>query len=196
MTLPMKHKLGLVGAALAVIALLLTGCIAISVYPFYSDKDVLFDSALLGQWTNTTNLKEHWIFEKQGQQAYHLSYAESDKTCAMDAHLFHLNDQLFLDLFTTKIPDDIMPPPIPTHLVMRVFQVKPTLRMAVMDYDWLTKLVEHNPGAIRHHVIVTGEDGKNSQIVLTADTAELQSFILKHLKTEEAWKDSFELRRN
>jgi len=114
----------------------------------------------------------------------------------MDAHLFRLKDQLFLDLFNTNLPEEVMPPPIPSHLLLRVLQVKPTLRLVGMDYDWLDKLIEQNPNAVRHHLIVTSEDAKNAQIVLTADTAELQSFILKYLKTEEAWKDPFDLEHN
>ena len=41
-----------------------------------------------------------------------------------------------------------------------------------------------------------GDKPEDSRLVLTADTAELQQFILKHLKTEDAWKDGFELKRD
>lgn len=93
----------------------------------------------------------------------------------MDAHLFRLKDQLFLDLFTPNGPEDILPPPILSHLLLRVFQLKPTLRMAAMDYEWLGKLLEKNPDAVRHHLVVTDEDAKNTQIVLTADTRNCRS---------------------
>jgi hypothetical protein len=56
--------------------------------------------------------------------------------------------------------------------------------MVGLDYDWLEKLLEKNPKAIRHHII---EDHGDGRLVLTADTAELQRFVVKHLKTEGAW---------
>src|SRR5262249_38073759 len=107
----MKTKPMLVVAGFSGFALLLTGCLAISVYPFYSDKDVSFEPALTGQWTKTTDNKEQWTFEKKGEKGYQLTYTDGDKKHVMDAHLFRLKDQLFLDLFNPNGPDDIMPPP-------------------------------------------------------------------------------------
>ena len=50
-----------------------------------------------------------------------------------------------------------------------------------------------NPKAIRHIVIKTGDRPEDGRVVLTADTAELQRFVIKHLKTKGAWDDSLEL---
>jgi len=191
----MKTTSSLLAAGLAGLALLLTGCLTISVYPFYSEKDVLFEPGLLGQWTKTNDTKEQWSFDKKGEKAYQLTCSDGAKKYVMDAHLFRLRDQLFLDLFNPKGPDDIMPPAVPTHLLMRVFQMKPAMRMAVMDYEWLSELLKKNPTALRHHRI-TDENSQNAQIVLTADTTELQKFVGNNLKSDEAWKDSFDLQRN
>jgi hypothetical protein len=51
-------------------------------------------------------------------------------------------------------------------------------------------LVEQNPKAIRHIVVPPklGENG-GGLLVLTADTAELQKFILKHEKTAGTFGD-------
>ena len=191
----MKARSTLLPAAFLGLALLLAGCLAVSIYPFYSEKDVMFEPALLGQWVKVGDSREKWTFEKKGEQTFRLTYRDGEKSYAMDAHLFRLKDQLFLDLFKPDMPEDLMPPPVPTHLLLRVFQLKPSLRMAALDYDWLAKLIEKNPKAIRHYLVANGEDSKNAQIVLTADTPELQKFILNHLKTDEAWKDAFELEK-
>ena len=68
--------------------------------------------------------------------------------------------------------------------------------MVALDYDWLKKLVEKNPKAIRHIVAPPklGEDG-DGLLVLTADTAELQEFILKHEKTAGAFGDGIVMQR-
>ena len=65
--------------------------------------------------------------------------------------------------------------------------------MANLNYDWLRELVARNPKAIRHIVIKTGDKQEDRRVVLTADTAELQRFVIKHLKTKGAWDDSLEL---
>jgi hypothetical protein len=192
----MKTKQTFLVAGLSVVALLLTGCLAISVYPFYLEKDVSFQAALLGHWTKTTDNKDQWTFEKKGEKAYQLTYTDGEKKYVMDAHLFRLKEELFMDLFNPNGPEGIMPPPVPTHLLMRVFQVTPTLRMAALDYDWLSKVLEKDPTVVRHHLVVTDEKTQNAQIVLTADTPELQKFIGNNLKTEDAWKDPFDLKRD
>lgn len=66
----------------------------------------------------------------------------------------------------------------------------PTLEMAALNCEWLGILLEQNPKAIRHQVV---QGGGYKRLVLTADTAELQRFVVKHLKTEAAWVDGLEL---
>lgn len=178
--------------ALAGLALALTGCIVTSVYPFYFEKDVAFEPALLGDWTKgQPPREEHWKFERFGETAYLLTYTTgSDKSSVMQARLFKLRGQTFLDLFASERSDDGLFPTIPSHLLLRVLQTGPTLNMNALNYDWLGKLLEKNPKAIRHHVV---EVGRDKRLVLTADTRELQKFVVKHLKTEAAWKDDSEL---
>ena len=86
------------------------------------------------------------------------------------------------------------PPPIPSHLLLRVSQLSPTVRMAPLNNDWLKALLEKEPKAIGHIMVADKPD--DVRVALTADTAELQQFLLKHLDTEQAWKDPFDLKRN
>jgi hypothetical protein len=178
--------------ALTGLALALTGCVVTSVYPFYFEKDVAFEPGLLGDWTKGQAAKERWKFERDGETAYRLTYTEGDKSSVMQARFFKLPGQTFLDLFASEPKDDGLPPAIPSHLLLRVVQTGPTLEMAALNYEWLGTLLEKNPKAIRHHVVQGSGD---KRLVLTADTAELQRFVVKHLKTEAAWKDGLELQR-
>ena len=68
--------------------------------------------------------------------------------------------------------------------------------MTPMNYEWLGKLLTDNPKALRHYVIRDPENPNSERLVLTADTAELQKFVLKHLNTPDAWKESTTLKRN
>ena len=68
--------------ALAAGMLALTACIP-SVHPFYSDKDVVFDPRLLGEWLEKDKEEkpQSWHFEKAEDNAYRLSITESDGKC-------------------------------------------------------------------------------------------------------------------
>jgi hypothetical protein len=166
---------------------LLASCVVTSVYPFYTAKDVVFDPTLVGDWAEagSTNAgHEHWHFEKSKDQAYKLVVQDNEKQTEFDAHLFKLKGRLFLDLCPRERPDNSLP----LHYLLRVARMEPALEINILDYDWLTKLIEKNPKVIRHIVVPKklGEDGCGD-LVLTADTTELQNFILKHEKTEGAF---------
>jgi len=174
------------GLALA----LLTGCVTLSVYPYYTAKDVTFDPVLVGVWAEaekTNTDQESWTFEKTDDQTYRLRVIDKDEKTEFDARLFKLKNQLFLDCLPRKHGDYSAP----CHLLLRVNRLQPRLEMDLLDFEWLAKLIEQQPKAIRHTLIPKpgGKTGDNEGLVLTADTAELQKFILKHLKTEAAWKD-------
>lgn len=176
------------------VAAFLTGCLVTSVYPFYTQKDLTLDPRLVGQWANAKQASERWKFEKSGETGYQLTYtADDNKSCVMQAHFFKLGSQAFLDLFTTETKDNIQPPPIPSHFLFRADQLTPTVKLAPLKYEWLKDYLTKHPKALRHHLIPSGDKPEDARLVLTADTPELQRFILAHLKNAEAWDDSLEL---
>jgi hypothetical protein len=175
---------------------LLTGCVVMSVYPYYTAKDVVFDPTLLGVWTDATKTNgdgESWTFEKVEEQKYQLVITENDKKTKFDACLFKIKNHLFLDCLAHERCDYSAP----CHLLLRVDQLQPTLEMRLLNFDWLTKLLERQPKAIRHTIIekAGGQSDSDKILVLTADTAELQKFILKQLETKEAWSDVMVMQR-
>jgi len=184
-----RYLVSLAGCALAV-----TGCLVTSVYPFYTAKDVVFEPALTGSWTNASDAEERWEFAANTNN-YRVTYMTKNATNVMPATLFKLHDNLFLDLFSPEMNDEVQPPPIPSHFLFRMTQIKPTVKMAPMNYEWLTGLLAENPKALRHHLIGDEKDKDKQRLVLTADTTDLQAFIVKHLGTAEAWKDPAELVR-
>jgi hypothetical protein len=184
-----KLNLGLMAFAAA----LLSGCLVTSVAPFYAVKDLTFEPGLVGEWRNEPD--DLWKFEKAGTNAYRLAYTSAGKTVVMQVHLFKISEQSFLDLFSSEQSDEVQPPPIPSHLLLRIFQFTPTVRMALMDYDWLKELLEKEPKALRHHLVRGSDKPDDVRLVLTADTQELQQFVLKHVDTEAAWKGTFDLKK-
>lgn len=172
---------------------LFTGCVVTSVYPFYLEKDVVFEPALLGSWQKAGQSDERWEFARDKANGYLVTFVSKDATNVFQGHAFKLHGEKFLDLGTAQWKEDIQPEPVPSHLLVRVGQIAPSLKMANLNYDWLRELVAKNPEAIRHIVIKTGDKPDDRHVVLTADTAELQRFLIKHLNTKGAWDDSLEL---
>jgi hypothetical protein len=179
--------------ALTGLALALTGCLVTSVYPFYFEKDVVFEPALLGDWTKGQAHKERWKFERDKTNGYRVTVVSGGKRSVGQGHLFKLQGQAFLDLTTAGWKEDIQPEPVPTHFLACIVQLTPTVELSVMNYDWLKELLAKDPKAVRHVVIQTGEKPDDRRIVLTADTTELQQFVLKHRTTEGAWEANVEL---
>jgi hypothetical protein len=170
-------------------ALIVAGCVP-SLNPLYTEKDLIFEPALVGVWAESDDAKETWAFEKSGDKGYKLVYAADGKAGEFDARLLKLGDTMFLDLY----PDDVglkeinrndfyKAHLIPAHTFAKVTQIEPVLQMAFFNPDWLNKLLETDPKAIQHQKL--SED----RIVLTASTKELQKFVLKHADTKDAFGD-------
>lgn len=189
----MKFMKKLIIPLLSAAAIMLGGCVATSVYPFYGENDPVFEPALLGHWTKVQHPDERWTFEQSPESRYRVACVAKGSTNIGQAHFFKLEGQSFLDFSATTWKEDIQPEPVPSHILARVTQITPTIKMSELSYDWLKELLATNPAALRHLAIKTGDNPEDRRIVLTADTAELQRFVLSHLRTESAWKESLEL---
>lgn len=174
----------------------LAGCVVNSIYPFYTAKDLTFDPALLGAWTSpdtTNDIKETWTFEKIAAQTYKLTLTSSSETNEFDTHLFTLAGERFLDnLSRTRMAYQT-----PHHFLLRIKSPGLRLELQLMDYEWLGKLLEKEPKTLRHVIVPKegAETTEGGQLTLTADTADLQKFIRKHLKNTNAWVAPFELKK-
>lgn len=171
-----------------VAALVLTGCVVESIYPWYTARDVTFDPALVGRWVEAdaaADSLDGWTFEKAGANGYWLTTVDGRNTNRYEMHLFRLGQRRFLDVCSTNR----VAGQVPTHYLLTVSSVDPALQMATLKYDWLTKLLEKNPGALRHLIVPDGSGETNdAQLVLTASTKELQTFLLQHAGDTNAFE--------
>lgn len=179
---------------MAAVAVLLASCIP-SVNPFYTDKDVVFEQRLIGTWQEKDKSDEPqiWKYEEGKDKAYKLTVTEKEgKQGEFEARLFKLKQDYFLDIIATEIgtnvADLVKASIIPGHLLMRVSQLEPELKFAMIDVDWLDKHLKEHPKALAHH-------RDDDQIFLTAETTDLQSFVLKHLGEDELFGKPAEMVR-
>lgn len=184
---------------LAPIAFLLgsVGCfnwnLIYSLYPLYTDQDVVFEPALLGEWISEEDSTESMTFEKQGGNKYKLIYIDQDSVEGEFAvQLLRINGALFMDLSLgesdLKLNSMHIFVLLPVHNFFLISQLDSTLQMSSLEFEWLKKLLDKEPDAIRHEKV-------DSSIVLTAAPKELQKFLLKHLKTEGAFDEGGKFRR-
>jgi len=180
----MKAKI-LKFVAAGVVVSMLAGCIVLSVYPFYNAKDLTFDPGLAGHWARNGRANEFWQFTASGEKSYALTTTDDTSTNSFTAHLFQLRQYQFLDLLTTN-RDEFE---LPLHLISQVNRNDTNLSLHFLDYGWLTAQLETNPTVLRHIVVPENPDDTNSgkMMYLTAGTADLQKFLLKHIGDTNAF---------
>lgn len=168
----------LAGAVLAA----LSGCIPLSLHPFYEKIDLVFEPELVGVWADKDKPTNHWAFTKSGDQGYRLEITEDEAVGVFDAHAFKLGTHLFLDIFPDEksFKDGNLSGMyalhlVPMHSLARITEHGASLRLAFLDLDWLRKLLKEKPTAIAHARL------PDERIVLTATPREMQEFVLEHL---------------
>jgi hypothetical protein len=160
-------------------ALLMAGCLP-SLHPLYNDKTLIFKEGLIGKWMGDDSV---WQFSRAGEKEYELRIRDDEKELGrFSAHLIEIKGLMFLDLFPDDKPledlDDFYKIHLlPVHTFMKVDQINPNLRLRMIDYDKVERMLENDPNVIKHEVV------DDDRIVLTASTEELQNFVVEHVDT-------------
>ena len=170
---------------------LMTGCVP-SLHPLYTEQDLIYDPALVGEWVGNDG-KVTWTFAKSGEKAYTLVYVdEKGKKGEFAVHLLKIGDRRFLDLYPTdpdlQQSDFYKAYLLRVHTFMIVQQEADTLRMSFMKPDWLKKYLQEHPDAVKHEKVDEG-------VLLTAQPKELQTFLVQHDKSPEVWAEGSPLIR-
>ena len=159
---------------------LLAGCVT-SVYPTYSDEDVIFDPALLGAWTNEDSSEIYLVSQVAGR-GYRVVMIEEDcERTTLEMYLAQIGGSKFVDISYADRDSDALS--LQTHLMFRFEQVGSAVTLRSISPKWLREYLEENPHAIEH--LTTRDD----QIVITARTPDLQAFQREHEETPDAWND-------
>lgn len=181
--------------------ILMAGCLP-SIYPLYTEKDLIFDHTLIGTWKESATAEDSWTFHKRpdakdGEEAlegegklYDLVIRDQGKSSPFIARLMKLENQKFLDIQPAKEGLETLEREsiyksglVRAHVFLRVRQIEPELQMQLLDLDWLQKVLEKDPTALRH------SGAKEDNFALTAPTKELQAFVLQHSEDPKAWGD-------
>ena len=140
---------------------------------------------------------ENWVFTAGKDKVYELRQTDEDGRAGTFAvHLFKLKKHRFLDLYLMKLEGEGQKinawaniSLVPAHLLLKVEQIEPTLKLAAMNPDWMQKFLQRHPGALAHRLV------SDDQVVLAAPTPELQKFILEHIDEDGFFGDAMEMKR-
>ena len=179
-----KHRL-----AIAAPLLLLLGCVP-SVFPLFNPADGIHNPSLAGTWGGDDGGKELWTFEEScdtDAKWYKLTILDREgRTADMRATLGSLNGKLFLDITPDSLgkatTGDIKEQMndltkfslIQGHLVLRVWQIEPELKLGLTNPDRISEMLEADPQLLAHR------GNERDGIVLAAPTKQLQAFFTKY----------------
>ena len=177
---------------IAFIAALIGGCVP-SWNALFTEKDLIFDAKLVGTFDGDDG--ETWEFAKDGDKKYKLTYTDKEGKATFDAHLLKIQDRQFLDVQLDekgyeglKLNALAKMTMVPARIFLRVDEIGGSLKMAAVNPDWLAKHLEKNPKAIAHLQ-------RSEMLFFTAETKDLQAFVIKHVEGEALFGGPFTLKR-
>ncbi len=165
------------------------GCIP-SLYPIYTEQDVVMRREIVGRWTNGDNTQS-WTFSPAEGNAYELVFVDKEgRDATFTAHLTEISEVLFMDLYPKRSseadPDFYNLHLVSTHTFFRVGLNEEKLSLSFLDPQWLKRLDQEKPSSLFHV-------RHDNSVVLTADTTMLRDFVAKHLDSEGAFTNPFVL---
>jgi ribonuclease BN (tRNA processing enzyme) len=174
-------------SGLLLTAVLLAGCWQKSVHPFYTEKDLVAEPKLSGTWKEQKDGDEDnkmiWTFNDATPLRFDLTFRKGDEKLEYDAHVFRLEGTRFLDIMSRSREVSTLP----VHHLFKIEELGATLKIAPLSTEWMQKWLRKNPASLAHVVVIEPEhrdDREQDELVLTADTKALQSFLRTHLNDE------------
>lgn len=174
-------------------AVLLSGCILRSLNPFYTEGDVVFDDILIGTWIDQDSsiweVKQHKIskgwFTKEDSlvNSYRICFTEDKERSIFEAHLFNLNGEKYIDF--TPLMDELFKGEfyslhlMPAHSLAKLeISDDNHIQMRWFNEAWLVEMYKEHHLKLPYKIIQTYENEQS--YLLTAETEELQKFLLKY----------------
>jgi len=186
--------------------MLVSSCVLSSLFPLYTEKDLMTDDGLIGKWQvgEENGEKYYWIIEKldtvntgggflgtssewseyNTSKTYRLVAVQDTIEQEFALHLLELDGIRYLDLYPVNVevsPGFLAWHMVPTHIFGKVEIYKNQLITHFFDQDFFVKLIEQNKIRISHVDM-------NGRQLITAETEELQKFANKYDNQSQAFQ--------
>ncbi|WP_186757263.1 hypothetical protein [Echinicola salinicaeni] len=179
--------------SLLIIALV-NGCVVPSLYPLYTENELIIDERLEGVWvdnnegdddfglkiskSNPRDSKDSSL-SNSADKLYRLEHTDDGETVIFDLFLVKVGNSTYLDFFPNEYPDQEFKNLFglmhiyPVHTFAKVVIKENELIIQNFDGDYIKKMIEQNRVKISHENI-------SGEILLSASPNELQKFVLKY----------------
>ncbi len=186
----------------AVVAVLVAGCDPLTVppvllavpgslHPMYaSDKDIVSDPSLLGEWRSMKEDPPHKWFFRGGDQpgTYAMGIVSEGEHSTWAARLVQDGDLVFLDLM--QLPDSSddngsegAGRTVALHLFLRLEKQGDRVRLSTLNPDWYLRQLE-----LRRFPLKVDRLGENTPVI-TSPTEELRAFYAKVAAEPGGWAE-------
>ncbi len=186
------------GLLIALLGVLLFSACVPSLQPFYTEKDLVFESSLIGSFGEADG-SATWTFMKAGDREYNLTIKDKDKSSSFVTHLFKVGTVHFLDLYAVNESLDDSPREdffkaslIPGHLALKVASLPPNLTLQVMDEDGIKEYLKGNKGVVPHSFV--GRE-LSDRLVFTGSSEQMRDFLKRISAEEKCWGKPAEFQR-
>ena len=167
------------------LALLCLGCPTRSLFPLFTEKDLVSDPAIVGTWGDPKG--DLYTFQNTGKGEYNVVCTDKDGAATLyKVQLGKLGKWSFLDSYPGRKGDDHHL--ISAHIISRISLDGDSLRIASLESEWLRQMIDGDNLTIGH-VKIDGD------IILTAPTEDLQGLALHFAADERAFPRSLALAR-
>jgi hypothetical protein len=193
-------------AVILSLAILLNGCGPIaSFFPLYKADDQAFETGLLGIWklekpdpNNPDDKNTRWTFTKSDAENFYdfkWGAVGAKGGFLAKARLVRLGPGLFADfegdtentVWDSK--DAVMPFPVMSvHMMGRVWLGKDSLEIHFLKQDWVKERIKAGSFPLSHL-------GQNGDLILTASTDGLRTFMEEHAENEDALSENYKFVR-
>ena len=188
-----------------VLAVLFSSCL-LTIHPIYTEKDVVYDAFLVGRYKRTNKdadraMQIESLTRSKGEipgglknikeKGYRISFHSADGVLQEEyiAFMVILNNDRYMDMYPVfgrfgqdEFYKSFM---IPMHGIFKLSKEhNNTIILKRFDQGFLEQLLEKRQIRLKHE---KGSEFYSNDIVITAGTAELQAYILKYGKNEEAY---------
>lgn len=162
------------------------GCPARSLYPFFEERNLVFNPGLVGAWTDQEK-KETYFFQKgEGKNYDVIICEESGDTTHYTAQLGQIGKVWFLGSCPKDDIKDFQL--VPTHIISKLLLNGDSLIFATLESDYVRKFIDSKK--IKISYVTQKED-----IILTAPTEELQQLIFQLAQDNKAFSNTTTLIR-
>ena len=183
---------------LALVLLLLSGCVVKSLGPFYSDRSLIYFKDVVGDWRLltdaggdvSTNAITSWAFNgTTATDCTLLAFDKQNNGATFDVRFFRLGKDVFVDVLPkdlngeSKVNSYWVCIVHPTHTVCKVELKDDKLTLKPLDYDWLRKHVEEHKASLPY----TGK--LDDERLYSASPKQWDAFLSKQSKNTEAFPD-------